>query len=386
MRVLHANNVHRGMGGVGKAVAATIEILRSGGIEVATFERDSRDLPRSLAGRATAFVSGLYAASAVREFRAMLRDLRPDVVHAHELYPLISPWILPQCAEEGIPVVMGSYDYRLSCPIATHHTRGAECRRCEGGREQWCVIRNCRGSIPESLAYALRNASARRFDLFAPVVRFLPVSRHLGEFLVRHLGIEPSRIAVVPPPVRVPATPVEDPSRGTYVAFAGRFAPEKGVEVMVEACRLARLPMRFAGDADSHPAIAPGDDASFVLTRSREELDRFYRGARVVAMPSIWSETFGVVAAEAMSHGVPVVVSRVGALPETVVEDCTGLIAEPGDAVGLARQLRRVWDDPVLARTLGENGRRRVVETYSERHHFEHLARVYGEARAQVRR
>jgi glycosyltransferase involved in cell wall biosynthesis len=380
MRVLHANNVHRGLGGVSRAVAATVDILRAGGIQVDLFQRDSAKLPATLAGRATAFVSGLYASSAVRAFRAALRELRPDVVHVHELYPLISPWILPQCASEAIPVVMSSYDYRLSCPIATHYVRGEECHRCVGGREHWCVVRNCRGSLPESLAYALRNASARRFGLFeGHVARFLPVSRHLGDFLERHSGIEPSRIAVVPPPVRVPSTPVEDPSRGAYVAYAGRFAPEKGIAVLVEACRHAGLPMRFAGDAPAHAAVREDDDAAFVMTRSAEELAQFYRGARVVVMPSTWSETFGVVAAEAMSHGVPVVVSRIGALTETVVEGVTGLYANPGDARDLARQLRRVWDDAALARELGRNGRKRIEETFSDRMHFERLSRVYGE-------
>ncbi len=379
MRVLHANNAHRGLGGVSRAVASTVEILRAGGMQVDLFERDSRSLPSNLAGKATAFFSGLYAPRAVREFRALLRDLRPDVVHAHELYPLISPWILPQCAEEGIPVVMGSYDYRLSCPIATHFTRGEECRRCAGGREHWCVVRNCRASLPESLAYAMRNASARSFGLFGHVARFLPVSRHLGDFLVRDPGVDPSRIVVVPPPVRLPPAPVDDPARGGYVAYAGRFAPEKGVAVMAEACRRAGLPMRFAGDAAAHPAVRPEDDASFILTRSREELADFYRGARVLAMPSTWPETFGVVAAEAMSHGVPVVVSRIGALPETVIDGVTGLLAEPGDADDLARQLRRVWDDAGLARELGRNGRRRAEAEFSEERYFGRLASVYGE-------
>ena len=386
MRVLHANNAHRGLGGVGRAVASTLEILRAGGIEAELFERDSRDIPAHFAGKAAAFFSGLYAARAVRAFRARLRALRPDVVHVHELYPLISPWILPQCAAEGIPVVMGAYDYRLSCPIATHHVRGAECHRCLGGREHWCVIRNCRASLPESLAYALRNASAGRFGLFERhVARFLPVSEHLGGFLARQLGIDRSRISVVPPPIRVPATPVEDPSQGAYVAYAGRFAAEKGIGILVEACRRAGLPMRLAGDAASHPAVRAGDDAAFVEARTREELARFYRGARVVAMPSTWSETFGMVAAEAMSHGIPVVVSRIGALPETVAEGVTGLAAVPGDVDDLARQLRRVWDDAALARRLGREGRRRVEAHFSERSHLDRLARVYAEVRDAAR-
>jgi len=379
MRVLHANNTHRGIGGVARAFAVTIEILRNGGIEVDVFVRDSGDLPDNLAGKMAAFLGGLYAAGAVREFEAVLRDRRPDVVHVHELYPLISPWILPCCAKAGIPVVMACNDYRLSCPIATHHTRGADCHRCLGGHEYWCVLRNCRESVPESIAFALRNASARYFGLFDQHVdRFIFASRYQRDFLTGRIGIDARRVVVNPPPIRVPPQPVVDPSRGEYVAYAGRFVREKGVEIMVAACRRAGLPMRFAGDALGHPAIRPDDDASFLLPKSPAELAQFYRGARVLAVPSVWPETFGVVAAEAMSHGVPVVASRIGALQETVIDGETGLLAEPGNAADLAHKLSRVWADPDLSRRLGRNARRRAEEEFSEDVYFARLVEVYG--------
>ncbi len=377
MRVLHANNIHRGLGGISRTFADVVEILRGAGLEVDVFTRDSRDLPANLAGKLAAFAGGLYAARAVREFDAQLHDRRPDVVHVHELYPLISPWILPRCAAAGIPVVMSSYDYRLSCPVSTHHTRGAECLRCLGGREYWCVLRNCRASVPESVAYAMRTASARHFGLYERhVARYTACSAHGRDYLTGRLGIDASRVVVNFPPIRLPAQPVEDAAAGGYVAFAGRFVPEKGVEVLVEACRRARLPVRFAGDAPRHPAVRPGDDAVFVMTRSREELAAFYRGARVLAVPSLWPETFGVVAAEAMSHGVPVVASRIGALPETVRDGETGLLARPGDAADLAEKLAAIWSDAPFARRLGRNAREHA-RAFDERTHAACLVRLY---------
>jgi glycosyltransferase involved in cell wall biosynthesis len=177
--------------------------------------------------------------------------------------------------------------------------------------------------------------------------------------------------------VELPPHPVEDPARGGYVAYAGRFVHEKGVELMVEACRREGLPMAFAGDAPSHPAVRPEDGARFVMTKSPAELAEFYRGARLVVVPSIWAETFGLVAAEAMSHGVPVVASRIGALPETVRDGETGLIAAPGDVADLAAKIRRIWDDGALARRLGAQARRHVETEYGEAAHFKRLSRVY---------
>lgn len=384
MRVLHAYNAHRGLGGSDRTTEATIEVLRERGIEVEEFVRDSKDLPRNLAGKIQAFAGGLYAAQAVRDFEEVLRERRPDVVHVHELYPLISPWILPSCTRAGIPVIMSCSDFRLSCPIATHYTRGEACFRCVGGREYWCVLRNCRASVPESAAYALRNASARHFGLFVRHVhRFVTASGYQRDLLASTAGIEPDRIVVNHCAIALPPQGVGDPAQGRYVGFAGRFAEEKGVEVMVAACRRAGLPMRFAGDAPSHPAVRSDDDATFVMTKSPAELAEFYRGARILVVPSLWAETFGIVAAEAMSHGIPVVASRIGALQETVRDGETGLLAEPNNVDDFAEKIARIWNDPDLARRLGHNARRLVESRFSRQAHFDRLAPVYAEAIAR---
>jgi glycosyltransferase involved in cell wall biosynthesis len=381
MRVLHAYNTHRGFGGSDRATQATIDVLRERGVEVEEFVRDSRELPQNLAGKIKAFADGLYARQAVRDFEALLRERRPQLVHVHELYPLISPWILPSCTRAGIPAIMSCSDFRLSCPIATHYTRGEACFRCVGGREYWCVVRNCRASVPESVAYALRNASARHFDLFGGNVhRFVTASRYHRDALAQSAGLVKERVVVNYCAIALPPQAVDDPSQGAYVGFAGRFAHEKGVEVMVEACRRAGLPMRFAGSAPEHPAVRAGDDASFVMTKSPAELAEFYRGARVLVVPSLWAETFGIVAAEAMSHGIPVVASRIGALQETVRDGESGLLAETGNVGDFAEKIARIWNDPALARSLGRGARRLVETEFSRQAHFDRLAPVYAEA------
>jgi glycosyltransferase involved in cell wall biosynthesis len=217
------------------------------------------------------------------------------------------------------------------------------------------------------------------------VRRFVVASDYQRDFMAERLGIELGRIAVNYCAIALPNQAVSDPAQGGYVGFAGRFSHEKGAHVMVEACRLAKLPMRLAGDAAHHPAVQPHDDATFVMTRTPAELADFYRRARLIVVPSLWSETFGIVAAEAMSHGVPVVASRLGALQGTVRDGETGLLAEPGDAADFARQILRIWNDPELARRLGRNARRHVETEFSHQAHFDRLMRVYEETIANPR-
>src|SRR5690606_18664734 len=162
---------------------------------------------------------------------------------------------------------------------------------------------------------ALRSAVARRFGLFTGhISRFIVISEFAREWIVRDAGVSAERVDVNPCAINLPGAPVEDPSRGGYVAFAGRLVEEKGVDNLLEACRTANLPVRVSTRAAESYAAPAGVDVSFDVSATREALSAFYRGARVLAVPSIWWETFGIVAAEASSHGVPVVASRIGAL------------------------------------------------------------------------
>lgn len=381
MKVLHAYNRHRGMGGSDNAWDEAIRISREGGIDVEEFFRHSRDIAPNIFGKINAFVSGLYSRSAVVDFRRKLAEVKPDVVHVHELYPLISPWILKDCVKQKVPVVFTCYDYRMTCPVVTHFHKGELCVRCQNGFEWfWPVVNNCRGHHLESLAYGLRNWVARTNRLFLDnVSQFIVLSDFQKDWFVNEVGIESERISVNPCSLALPDE-VGDPSKGDYVGFAGRFATEKGVDLLVEAARRAKLPVKLAGDAPTHPAIREGDPVECVMISGREALSHFYRNARMIVVPSIWFETFGLVAAEAMSYGIPVVASRFGALKSTVKDGVSGLLFEMNNPDDLAEKMLTLWNDTELCKTLGQGGRREVKERFDPKLQFSQLQEVYEKA------
>lgn len=383
-RVLHAYNLHRGGGGADNATRATIAVLREAGVEVDEFVRDSGDLGDGLGAKLRAFADGLYARDAVRDFSDRLDARRPDLVHVHELYPLISPWVLPECSRRGIPVVMSVYDYRLTCPTHNHFFEGQVCRRCITESEWACVRQNCRGSRAESVAFALRNTVARRARLFTDHVScFITPTRFTADWLVQQAGVAADAVRVLPCMIELPAAPVDDPGAGRYIAFAGRFVPEKGADVAIAAARRAGVPLWLAGDRyQSLHGRTSDDSVRYLETRDRAELAAFYRGARAFVMPSIWFESFGIVVGEAMSHGIPVLASRIGALAETTLDGQTGLLFEPGDVNDLARVMRRLWDDAELARRLGRGGRAHIERQSSRAAHQRQLLEIYAGARA----
>ena len=172
-------------------------------------------------------------------------------------------------------------------------------------------------------------------------------------------------------------------SPGDYVGFAGRVSPEKGISVLISAAR--KCPdIRFlvAGSYDRMPDVlktAP-DNCLFVGHLCFADLMRFYASSRMVVVPSLWYEAFGLCAAEAQAHGKAVICSRIGALPEIVDCGVTGLLFKAGDADDLAERIRYLWDRPELCRQMGEAGRARVLSNYSPEKYYERIMDVYRRA------
>jgi glycosyltransferase involved in cell wall biosynthesis len=383
VKVLQVYNDYRsflgGEIGVVRQIAATVE--KHGG-QARLLTRSSKGLDASLLGKVRAFAAGIYNRAAYRDMLRELRADRPDVVHVHNLYPLFSPSVLVACRRAGVPVVMTNHNYLLTCPIVSHLHKGHVCEKCVGGREYWCVLQNCRDNLAESVAYAARSVVARKLRLFRDNVAIqIVLSEFAGQRLVRS-GFDPGRIAVLPNMVETSPQTAER-SAGCYAAYSGRMKAEKGVDVLLAAAaRLPEASFRLAGDGPllaELTAAAPAN-AVFVNRLGGEEMAAFYQGARFLVVPSRWFEGCPLVVSEAMSHGLPVIASRIGGLPEFVEDGVTGLLFEPGNVDDLTAKVRLLWSNADLCRRLGEAGRDKASRQYGEEAYYQGLMSIYERA------
>lgn len=275
---------------------------------------------------------------------------------------------------------MTCHDFRLTCPVATHLSQGLECTRCARGATHWCALNNCRGNVAESIAYAVRGAIAHTFSLFRENVSvFITPSAMLRDHMVRLGGFDANQFVVVPNMVDTVEEPC-DPGTGSYVAYAGRVAPEKGVDTLLEAAAICGLPLHVAGAHGPGGLNTHGANVIWRGVLGSASLAAFYRGARFVVTPSRWREAFGLVAAEAMMHGLPVVASRMGALPELVEDGQTGLLFETGDANALAESMASLWHDTERCRRMGRAARAKALKAYTSAKYYKNLLRVYEHA------
>jgi glycosyltransferase involved in cell wall biosynthesis len=370
--VLFLHNRYRTTGGEERVVDELLALVRERLKEPAELlTRDSAEL-----GRAHAAAGLLRGGIAPRDVAKAVRMTGARVVHAHNLNPLFGWRALAAARSQGARIVLHLHQYRLVCATGVCFTEGKECTRCHGRNTLPGVIHNCRGSRSEALAYGASLALWQR-RLVAQADAVIVPSVFARERL-RELGapLDFERVFVLAPPVRMAGARghgSQGSQIGTYALVVSRLAPEKGVDVAIDACRLARVPLVIAGDGPEQEALrarAADCDVRFVGRIDDTELQQLRAGAALAIVPSRSAETFGMAAAEAMAAAVPVIASRVGALPELVEQ--TNLV-DPGDATALALGIERLWGDL----SAGARGQARVRELCAPGAVAEGLARVY---------
>jgi glycosyltransferase involved in cell wall biosynthesis len=302
-------------------------------------------------------------------------------VHAHNMQPLIGPRGLAAARAAGAHVVLHLHNARLFCAIGVAARDGAPCFRCRGRNTVPGLVLNCRGSIPEAVAYAAGLALHQPLALDS-TDRFVAPSQWAAGQLAR-LGVPADRLEVLTH--YVPAEELAGGSRahqGRYVLAAGRLSPEKGLDLAIEAAALAGVPLWIGGDgpsaADLAALVGRLEAPVQLLGRvARDEMPALLRGAAALVLSSRSHEFSPFSVLEAMGAAVPVVATRSGGVPELIGEErCVPL----GDTAALAERMGELWSDPGRRREEGEQLLAVATERHSERRYLSDLLGIYERA------
>ncbi len=373
--VLFLHNRYRTTGGEERAVEDLMWLVRERlGEPAELLERSSAQIGARGAG-----LGLLRGGRQPQEVAAAVRASGARLVHAHNLLPALGWRALAAAREAGARVVLHLHQYRLVCAVGVCFTHGAECTRCHGRDTLPGVRLNCRGSVPEAAAYAASLALWQRRTV-EQADAFVVPSRFALERL-RALGapLPWERVHVIAPPVRAldaqqRSIPVGESAReGSYALVTSRLAPEKGIDVAIDACRLAGVQLVIAGDGPQRAQLearAAGGGVRFAGRVDDGELARLRAHASIALVPSRSGETFGLAAAEAMAAALPIAASRAGALDELLGDHA---LVAPGDAGALAEAIGRLAAD----RSEGTRNLQRVRAVCAPSVVAGALARVY---------
>lgn len=387
MKILVCHNFYQQPGGEDQVFRDDIESLRELGHEVILYTRHNDDVGKIF------FVSLLFRIlwnwTTFREVRGLIRRHRPDVVHVHNYFLLISPSVFFAAGAEKVPVIWNLDNQRLMCPSANFTRSGRLCTACLGRRFAWPgVWHGCyRGSRLLTLGVAL--VSCVHFFIgtwHRRVSGYLASTEFYRNLFVRH-GLPAERIYVKPHMVF--SDPGLASGEGKYALFIGRLDPEKGAMLLVEAWRQLQekgcgCPLKIRGDGQLRSAmqdyIARYDlrQVSFEGRMTREELFDLVKGARFLIWPSLgYYETFGLVAFEAFACGRPVIASDIGVLAEHVKDKETGLTFKPGDAGDLADKVQWAFSHPAQMHQMGLGARHVYERSYNRQAVTSRLVNLY---------
>lgn len=355
LRVLVVHNRYQIAGGEDAAVEREIASLRGAGQEVEAVILDNAAIQGPLDRLRVAFQAP-HAPQGIATVVAAARRFRPDIVHAHNTFPLISPAVHGAVRRLGAATVQTLHNFRLMCANGLLLREGKPCERCIGGSPYQAVRFGCyRGSKVGTLAVARMIDRHRREGTWQrDVDRFIVLSAFARDrFLAA--GLPADRLRTKPNGIDDPGPVGTGPRAGAL--FVGRLSEEKGVRVLAEAAALAPLPITVIGDGPLMAALKDVPGLNLLGYQDRQAVRAAMARAAVVVVPSICYEGLPTVIPEAFAAGTPVVASGIGAMPELVAEGVTGFLAAPGDPVSLAGALARIEADPAAARRMGAAAR-----------------------------
>ena len=390
MRILLIHNHYGGISGESTVMEVHKSMFSSHGHQVRCYTRSSVELEAMKFGKARAFFSGFHNPASVREVKKVVEEFMPDVVHVHNLYPLVSPAILPHIRKFGVPVVMTVHNYRLLCPNGLFYNRTGICEECAGGKEWNCVRFNCEESLPKSIGYALRNAWARLARYYLDNVdAFLCLTEFQKQKLIDN-GFARDRCFVLPNFIDEEGTEGTDGNgKNEGVVFIGRLNRQKGADLLIRAAsEIPQINFNLIGAVDEsvvNQADLPPNVACLGVVS--EEVKREMIGnARILVFPSRSYEGFPMVFLESMQQGLPVIAPRLAGYPEVIGDNNAGWLFEPENVQDLVDIILQAYGDPSLAQHYGRNGKAVVRSLYSPEAWYINYMKVIEHCRSRAER
>jgi glycosyltransferase involved in cell wall biosynthesis len=381
LRVLLVHNAYQQRGGEDAVVEAEAALLAAHGHHVERYVRHNDEIEG--ASRLSLAAGTVWSGRTRSDLQALLARFTPDVLHVHNTFPLISPSLYWAAARARVPVVQTLHNFRLLCPQAMLLREQRVCEDCVG-RVPWrAVAHGCyRGSRVQSAVLATMLQTHRALGTWRDKVA---VYIALNEFCRRKFiegGLPAGRIRVKPNFVDLPAPPTGAARSG--LLFVGRLSREKGVDVLAGAARAGAAGLRVAGTGPDGEGLAAAPGVQMLGALPPAAVYDEMRRAQALVLPSVWYEAFPRTLVEAFACGLPVIASRLGALPELVQDGRTGILFEPGNADDLAAKMAWAAAHPHELARMGQTARAHYERELTATTNHRLLLAIYREAMGET--
>jgi glycosyltransferase involved in cell wall biosynthesis len=388
VKVVIVHNANQQYSGDDVVVAHESKLLESAGNQVVFFKRSNWDVESYTGLRKISLMKEtVWASDSKRDLARVLREEKPDIVHVHNTFVMISPSIYSACCEAGVPVVQTLHNFRLLCPSATLFRNGKVCEECMQHSLLRSVAYGCyRGSRGATAATALMLKFHRLRDTWHREIScFVALSEFARNKFIEG-GLPAEKIAVKPN--FIDPDPGNRTGDGDYALFVGRLSHEKRVDMILAAWKRLPIPIPIliiGGGQEEEQLRAQAAREGLINVHFKGKLPReqtiaALNNARFLVFPSEWYECFPMALVEAFACGAPVICTRMGSMPEVVIEGRNGLHYTPGNVEELARNVEWAWTHPREVRTMGQQARKDFEARYTAEKNYPMLMEIYRRA------
>jgi glycosyltransferase involved in cell wall biosynthesis len=382
MKILLVHNRYQIAGGEEVVFEQERQLLERAGHEVLTYCRTNFEADTYTGLRRLSLVKNIVWSTETKdELASLLRREKPQIVHVHNTFMMMSPSVFGACREAGVPVVQTLHNYRLFCPAANFVRDGKVCEECVEhtllrGIQYGCYRQSRGATTTVALMLQVQRKRAMFADLYVALTEF---SRN--KFIA--CGIPAEKVCVKPNFVY--ADPQERTGAGSHAVVAARLSAEKGLHTLLIAWKRLRsnIPLSIVGDGPllqelqnkvSELKLA---GVTFHGRLSREKTLEMIKSAKFLVLPSEWYESFPMVIVEAFACGVPVLCSDLGGMRELVEEGRTGMRFAAGNSVDLASKVEWAWSHPEQMSAMGKKARRQYEARYTAEKNYHLLMEIY---------
>jgi glycosyltransferase involved in cell wall biosynthesis len=379
--------------GENTAFVSESNLLRNRGHSIAEFTRHSDELlQQGLYGTVRGALGTVWNPVSLRKLKSALREIRPEIVHVHNTFPMLSPSVLYATSELNIPTVMTLHNYRIGCSAATALRKDEPCTLCLDRKSvlpalRYGCYRDSRlATLPVSLMIALHNAKntwKKNVDAFITLTEFQKEK-------MLQFGIPEASLFVKPQFLENPPEPLPWQRRDSKAVFIGRLYAAKGIHILINSWKKwgkNAAPLEIIGDGPMRNELmsAAGkseaaSSISFLGNLSHAEAMRRLASAKLLILPSLCFEGFPMVVQEAYAYGVPIAASNIGSLPYLIAENRTGTLFTSGNAESLLASVQSLLADDKQLRILGAQAKQEFDSKYTAGKNYDILMRIYASA------
>ena len=395
MKILLVHNFYGSSAPSGENMvyAAERELLRQHGHTIVEFTRHSDEIrDRGAFGVLQGAFATPWNPFSKRALQSVLAKEKPDVMHVHNTFPLLSPSIFHAIKGLHTATVLTLHNYRTFCAAGIPMHDSISCTECletqsvSPALRYGCYRKNRLATLPLATMIALHR-KVKTWERH--VDAFVALSDFQKDKMVK-AGLVEANVYVKPPFYVNPPSPLSWEERESKVVFVGRLGMEKGLNILIDAWKQwgREAPqLEIIGDGPERVRLQKSvkgngieNKISFLGQLPFLEVQKRLRLARLLVLPSLCFEGFPMTIIEAFSLGVPVAASDIGPLPNIVKNGESGILLKPGHSLSLYHTIKKIWDRSDRLSLLGQGARQEFDEKYTADTNYETLMKIYDAA------